>query len=280
MRLAAAVFAAWMTLAGCTHAQRTGAETAVAKALISDEQETQLGLQVKQELEQKQQVKYLDDPQVVGFVKGMTDRILPLAEKDRPGVKWQVKVIDDPKTVNAFATPGGFLYVYSGLLLAADNDAEVAGVLSHEAGHVVARHSARQMVDAFGLQAVLGLALGKNPGMLSQVVAGVGGQGLMLANSRGDETEADEYGAKYTSAAGYDPNGLITFFQKLQKMEGKSPGFAKFLSDHPATPDRISHLQKYIAEKHLTGSGGRDPAALAAVKQKIPKPSAAATPGA
>ena len=259
MRLGHAAVATLSLAMACSHSQRAKAETAVAKVLISDEQENQLGLQVRQELEQQQKVKYLDDPQVVAFVKGMTDRILPLAEKDRPGVKWDVKVIDDPKTVNAFATPGGYLYVYSGLLLAAENEAELAGVLSHEAGHVVARHSARQMVDAFGLQAVAGLALGKNPSVLSQVVAGAGGKGLMLANSREDETEADEYGARYASSAGYDPKGLITFFDKLRKMEGSTPGFAKFLSDHPATPDRIAHLEKYIADNHLSGSGGRIP---------------------
>jgi predicted Zn-dependent protease len=269
--VAAALVAAVLLAAGCTHAQRAGAETSLAKALISDQQESQIGLQVKQELEQKEHVKYLNDPEVGGFVRSITDKIFPLAEKDRPGVKWQVQVIDDPKTVNAFATPGGFLYVYSGLLLAADNASEVAGVLSHESGHVVARHSARQMVDAFGLQAVAQLALGQNPGLASQLAAGVGAKGLMLANSRQDESEADEYGAKYASAAGYDPRGLITFFQKLQKQEGKTPQLMKFLSDHPATPDRISHLEQYIAQHGLAGSGGRDAGPLTAVKNKIPK---------
>jgi beta-barrel assembly-enhancing protease len=266
-RAAAAVFA----VAGCTHAQLGGAETAVARALIPDEQENRIGLQVKQDLEQKEHVKYVEDAQVVSFVKGITDRVLPLAEKDRPGVKWEVKVIDDPRTVNAFATPGGHLYVYSGLLLAADNPSEVAGVLSHESGHVVARHSARQMVDAFGLQAVAALALGENPGLAAQIAAGVAGKGLMLANSRGDETEADEYGARYASAAGYDPRGLITFFQKLQKEEGKTPRLMKFLSDHPATPDRITYLEAYIADQHLSGAGGRDPGGLPAIKQKLSK---------
>ena len=272
--------AALIALAGagaCTHAQRASAETTAAKLLVSDEQEKQIGLQVQQELQQKEHVKYMEDPEVVAFVKGITDRILPLAEKDRPGVAWQVKVIDDPKTVNAFATPGGFLYVYSGLLLAADNPAEVAGVLAHEAGHVVARHSARQMVDAFGLQAVAALALGQNPGLATQVAAGVAGKGLLLANSRGDETEADEYGARYASASGFDPNGLITFFQKLQQQEGKSPQLLKLLSDHPATPDRISHLQAFITERHLGGSGGRDPDGLPALKGKLGR-GAVATP--
>jgi beta-barrel assembly-enhancing protease len=255
----------------CTHAQRAGAETAVAKVLVSDEQEKQIGLQVRQELEQKEHVKYADDPQVVAFVKSITDRILPLARKERPEVTWDVKVIDDPKTVNAFATPGGYLYVFSGLLLAADNPSEVAGVLAHEAGHVVGRHSARQMVDAFGLQAITALALGQNPGVAAQVASGIAGKGAMLANSRGDETEADEYGARFTSGAGYDPNGLVTFFQKLQQQEGKSPQVLKFLSDHPATPDRISHLQRYISERKLAGTDGKDPGPLPAVKQRLPK---------
>jgi len=118
MRLPALAISAVILGAGCTHAQRSGAETAVAKTLISDEQENQIGLQVKQELE-KEHVKYVEDPEVVAFVKGITDRVLPLAEKDRPGVKWEVKVIDEAGTVNAFATPGGHLYVYSGLLMAA-----------------------------------------------------------------------------------------------------------------------------------------------------------------
>jgi predicted Zn-dependent protease len=194
-------------------------------------------------------------------------------------VKWDVKVIDDAKTVNAFATPGGHLYVYSGLLQAAGDSAEVAGVLSHEAGHVVARHSARQMVDAYGLQAITELAIGKNPGVASQVAAGIAGKGAMLANSREDETEADEYGARYSTAAGYDPNGLITFFQKLQQQEGKTPQVLSFLSDHPATGDRIGHLRQFIADHHLSASGGHDAAALSAVKQRLPATAAAPPQG-
>lgn len=274
-----AALLAWLASSACTHAQRVSAETAVAKVVVSDEQEKQLGIQFRQELEQKEKVRYVQDPQVTGFVKEITDRILPLAQRDRPGVAWTVTVIDDPRTVNAFATPGGFLYVYSGLLLAASNPSEVAGVLAHEAGHVVARHSARQMVDAFGLQAVLSMALGQNPGLAQQLAAGVAGKGLMLANSRGDETEADEYGARYASQAGYDPMGLVTFFQKLQKQEGGSSQLLAFLSDHPATPDRIARVEAYVREHQLTGSGGRDPEGLPAVQQRIPKDDAGAPAG-
>ena len=269
LALATAALAVLST--ACTHAQRAKAETTAAKLLISDEQENQIGLQVKQQLETQEHVRYVEDPQVVAFVKGITDRILPLAEKDRPGVQWEVKVIDDPKTVNAFATPGGHLYVYSGLLLAASNPAEIAGVLSHEAGHVVARHSARQMVNAFGLQAVASLALGENPGLAKQLAAAIAAKGYMLQNSRQDETEADEYGARYAAGAGYDPRGLITFFQKLQKEEGQTPQLLKFLSDHPATPERIAHLQSYIEQQHLAASGGTSPEALPEVQARLSK---------
>ena len=267
-QIAAIILAGGPVLVACTSGQRASFETAAAKALVSDDEEKQLGLQVKQELEEKQHVKYLSDPAVNSYVQSVIDRILPSAKKDRPNQDWQLHVIDDMKTVNAFATPGGYIYVYSGLLAEADNEAELAGVLSHECGHVVARHSARQMVDAYGLEAVVALALGENPSLLNALASGVAAKGAMLANSRSDETEADEYGARYSSAAGYDPHGLVTFFEKLLKMQGSESKVLTFLSDHPATSDRIQHIQQYIAENHLTGSDlGAE--RLAPIKQRL-----------
>ena len=232
----------------------THAETMAAEQLITPEQENQLGLQVKQELETKQNVRYVTDPTVVSYVRGVADRVIAFGKKDRPEVAWQVNVIDDPKTVNAFATPGGYLYVYSGLILASDNEAELAGVMAHETGHVVARHSARNLVATYGLQAISQLVLGQNPGLVAQLASGIASKGLLLKHSRVDETEADEYGARYSSAAGYDPRGLVTFFQRLQAREGSSPEALVFLSDHPATPDRVSHVTEYIAAHGLAGS--------------------------
>lgn len=260
---------ALVALAGCSARQRISTETALANVLVPPEQEKQLGLQVKQQLEQEQHVQYVEDPAVTGYVNDVAGKILAQAKKDRPDVEWSVKVINDPKTVNAFATPGGYLYVYSGLLLAAANTAEVAGVLGHESGHVVARHSARQMVNAFGLETLASLAVGKNPGAASQLAAGLAGKTALLAYSRSDESEADEYGARYASAAGYDPHGIATFFQKLEQGEGQQPGWAAFLSTHPATPDRIKKVDAYIEKNHLTGSGGTSGAELAKVKERI-----------
>lgn len=252
---------------GCTK-QRISAEKAVAKALISTEQENELGLQVKKELEQKEKVKYVQDQAVLDYVRNISAPILKQASKERPDVKWKVNVIDDPKTVNAFATPGGYLYVYTGLILAADTEAELAGVMAHEAGHVVGRHSARAMVNAYGLQAITQVALGKNPGTAAQIASQLVTGGTMLAHGRGEETEADEYGARYAAGAGYDPHGLITFFQKLQAQQGSSPGFMKWLSTHPTNEKRIADLNKYIAQNRLTG-GKNAPGELPAIKQKL-----------
>lgn len=257
-----------LALASCSSQQRIQTETAVAKALISDDEENQLGAQVKQELEQQQHVRYIQDPVITGYVQKVANRIFQFASKERPNLEWQLHVIHDPKTVNAFATPGAFVYVYSGLLLAADNEAELVGVLAHESGHVVARHAARNLVSAYGVEAVLALALGKNPSLLAQIAASIAANGTLLAHSRSDENEADEYGARYSSMAGYDPHGLVTFFQKLQATEGKTPQFMGWLSDHPLTPDRITHVNQYIAEHHLTGSDvGAE--RLAPIKQRL-----------
>jgi predicted Zn-dependent protease len=262
------VIALSLLAASCATTALGTVEKDVAQLLISPEQENQLGLQFQQELEQKQHVVYLDDAIVVSYVRGVADRVITFGRRERSDVTWTVNVIDDNKTVNAFATPGGYLYVYSGLLMAADNEAELAGVMAHETGHVVARHSARQMVDAYGLEAVTSLALGNNPGLLGSLVTGVGEKGFMLANSRSDETEADEYGARYASAAGYDPHGLVTFFDKLRKQEGNSPRFLAILSDHPATPDRIDHVNGFIQQRGLGGTL-TNVAAFAPIKHRL-----------
>lgn len=277
------IVCAALAAASCATTGFGTVEKKVAEVLISPEDENKLGLEFKNELEQKQKVVYYNDPSVVNYVRGVADKVIVLGKKDRPDVQWQVNVIDDPKTVNAFATPGGYLYVYSGLILAADNEAELAGVMAHETGHVVARHSARQMVDAYGIDAISSLVLGKNPGLLASLASAVGTKGFMLANSRSDETEADEYGARYAAAAGYDPHGLVTFFDKLRAQEGSSPKFLAILSDHPATPDRIAHVNAYIAQNKLSGSVTNAPAftsmkkLVAAHKPATPSPGTGST---
>ncbi len=257
-------------MTGCTSQRLARAQRTAASLLVSDQQEEQLGQQVKTELETKEKIKYVEDPAVVEYVRTLSTPILQAANRDRAGVKWKVNVIDDPKTVNAFATPGGYLYVYTGLLLAADNEAEVAGVMAHEAGHVVGRHSAQALMLQYGEQALIDAALGKNSGTVAKIAAGLAGNGVGLAFGRGNETEADDFGAKYTAAVGYDPHGLVTFFQKLAAKEGKTPAVMKWLSTHPPSSERVQHLNQYISQNRLSGSDlGAE--RLAPIKQRLRK---------
>src|SRR5262249_2193609 len=122
--------------------------------------------------------------------------------------------------------------------------------------------------NTMGAQTVIEIALGQNPNQLAALAANVAAKGALLSFSREDETEADEFGARYSAQAGYDPHGIIQFFEKLKAMEGQHPAFAQYPSDPPATEDRIKHLQEYIPEKKLTGSElGAE--RLQPVKQKL-----------
>jgi predicted Zn-dependent protease len=275
-----ALLAAALSLAACGSQLQTQVETAAAKALIPPDQAKQIGVQLQAEL-QKQGVQFVSDPTVDGWVGKVAEPLFAEARKARPDLKdWKVRVINDPKTVNAFATTGGDLYVYSGLIQLADDGAELAGVIAHEIGHVALYHVQRQMVDAVGLEALTALALGNDPGVATQLVAGVGGKMAMLANSRGDEAQADDWGAVHASAAGYDPNGLVRFFKKLQAQEGKTPQALKWLSDHPTTPSRIEDIQKLIQTQNLHATG-KGPSGLDAVKAalgKLPPPPQPKTP--
>lgn len=254
-------------IANCSlTSQLPEAELAVAKALVSDDQEKQLGAQVHQQLE-ADGVKLSKDPVVNKYAEGLLAQLLPHARKDRE-TDWHVHVIDDPKTVNAFATPGGHLYLYTGLLLTADNESEVVGVLAHEVGHVVRRHSARQLVAQYGLQTVAAVALGSDPNMLKQISAAVVANGAILAHSRADENEADVYAVRYSAAAGYDPRGIAMFFRKLPAKSGTLNKLLTYVQTHPASADRIENVNAVIAREHLSGAKIGE-AELKAMKQHL-----------
>jgi predicted Zn-dependent protease len=237
----------------CTTQQRIRTETALAQSLISDEQSNQIGEQVHRELEANG-VRYLSNRAVTSYVESISAKLFDVARRDRPGVNYHVHVIDDAKTVNAFATPGGHLYVYSGLILATKNEAELAGVLSHEAGHVVGRHVERAMVNSMGFETLASMALGQNPSALKALAANVLGTGILRAHSRSEEIEADEYGAKTMAQLRYDPNAMVSFFGTLGKGETKGPAVLDWMRTHPVTQDRISNLQAFIQEQGLRGT--------------------------
>lgn len=257
-----------LTVAGAACSSQTAAEL-----LVSAEQENMLGAQLKAELEkgtaEMPAIKYLQDPALRAYILGLADKVVAIGKAERPEFTWTTEVIDDPTQVNAFATPGGYLYVFSGLLRAADNEAEVIGVMGHEVGHVLARHYARQLVKTYTLQGVIALALGQDAQGLTGLAANVLAQGYLLSHSRDAETEADEYGARLASQAGYDPNALGTFFAKLQALMGETPSILKYVMGHPLASDRQAHITAYIAEKKLA-IGATNAAMFQTMRAKLP----------
>lgn len=212
--------------------------------IFSTGQEIEMGAEFAREIES--QTKILDNVEWTDYINGIGRRIVSVC--DRPDIEYNFKIVDDSTTINAFALPGGYIYVYSGLLLKADNEAEVAGVIAHEVGHVVGKHSVKQLTKIYGYQFVVALALGNNPSMLEQIAADIlGGVGI-LYYGRDNEYEADAYCIKYVNLLGYDPNAMVTFFEKLDELQTKDPShIEKLMSTHPQPAERIEKIQEKIA---------------------------------
>lgn len=208
----------------------------VAKMSGSTESEVKQGRQLAAEVDR--QAKFIDDPVITEYVNRVGQNIVLHSDARIP---FTIKVIDSDE-VNAFALPGGFFYVNKGLLLAADNEAEVAGVMAHEIAHVAARHSVENQTKASLLEYLAmgtSIFLGGIPGMIYQNTAGLGLLTAFMKFSRGAESEADKLGVQYMYAAGYDPSAMSTMFEKLEAKNKKKPGLiAKAFATHPAPPDR------------------------------------------
>lgn len=153
---------------------------------------------------------------------------------------WTSYIIHNDTVVNAFATPGGHLYFYTGLIKTLENEAEFAGVMAHEMAHCSRRHSTDQLTRVYGLSLLISIVLGDNPSMLQQVAADIAGGLTALAFSRTMEYEADAYAVKYMSSTDYHPLALADFFIKLEGL----PHPPTFLSTHPSPDDRIAKINE------------------------------------
>ncbi len=211
----------------------------------STESEIKMGKSYAMQIEKS--TKFITDPVVTEYVNRIGQNIVKNSDCKVP---FTIKVIDSDE-INAMALPGGFFYVNSGLVLAADEEAELAGVMAHETAHVCAHHAAREMTRANYAQ------LGTIPLIF---IGGWAGYGIyeaanlaipmtFLEFSREFEAQADYLGVEYMYRAGYDPQAFITFFEKIQDLQKHKPGLvARAFSDHPQTPDRIAHTQEEIAK--------------------------------
>ncbi len=208
------------------------------------ESEIRMGKQYAQQVEAS--AKLVQDPVVTEYVNRIGQNIVRNSDARVP---FTIKVIDSDE-INAFALPGGFFYVNSGLILAADEEAELAGVMAHEIAHVAARHATRQMTrgNLANLGTIPLIFVGGGIGYAAYQAAGIAVPLTFMKFSRGFEAEADYLGLQYMYKSGYDPQAFISFFEKIQAKEKKKPGtLAKAFASHPQTPDRIENSQNEIA---------------------------------
>jgi beta-barrel assembly-enhancing protease len=218
----------------------------IGKLSGSMEKDVAIGRQLATEIDK--QSKFIDDPLITEYINRVGQNVVLHSDAKIP---FTIKVVDSDE-VNAFALPGGFFYVNKGLILAADNEAEIAGVMAHEIAHVAARHSIENQTKGSILEwgAIAGsIFLGGVPGMIFNNTAGLGLLASYMKFSRGAEEEADRLGVQYLYAAGYDPHAMGTMFEKLSAKNKKKPGFiSKAFSTHPQSLDRLQ-TSKALVER-------------------------------
>lgn len=183
------------------------------------------------------------------YVRGLTQQLLRTGKVAHSNdFAWQVKIIKDDKTLNAFAVPGGYLYVYTGLIKYLDTEDQLAGVMGHEIAHAAQRHSTQQMTKMYGLDVLTQIISGKkDPGLVSQVLLGL----VSLKFSRSHEAEADDYSVVYLCGTGLNASGAAGFFEKIKGTGGNPP---EFISTHPDPGNRIKSIK---AKAQSLGCSGK-----------------------
>jgi predicted Zn-dependent protease len=215
--------------------------------IFSTEDDAQLGLKLHQEIiANPKEYPILNNSQVNAYIQDIVNQIILSPKiKYRGTFKYQITVISNNEVVNAFATPGGYIYVYTGLLKFLDNEATLAGVLAHEIAHCERRHATQRMTKAYGVGILLDIVLGKNPTKTEEIAANLFVGLAFLKNSRDDEYEADEWAYEYLKSTPWYPGALIFFFDKVKQNEGNT-FLESLLSTHPLSQDRIDKLNKKI----------------------------------
>jgi predicted Zn-dependent protease len=210
--------------------------------IFSIEDDKQLGLQTKSQIEADPEQFPILSPTThaaaYAYINALRDDILAggqVTHKD--DFLWEVKIIKNDDVQNAFCTPGGYIYLYTGLIKYLDNKSSLAGVLGHEMAHADKRHSTAQLTKQYGVQTLLDVVLGNDQGLLTQI----GSQLVSLSFSRSDETQADEYSVTYLCPTKYQADGAANFFQKIIDQGSSNP--PAFLSTHPNPDNRVEHIR-------------------------------------
>jgi beta-barrel assembly-enhancing protease len=223
--------------------------------LFSDSDDVTLGQQLDEEIRSSPEEYPIltTHPHVKEYVVGIGERILRSQHIQKRDVyPYEFEIIHDDSTINAFCTPGGYIYVYTGLLHFLDNEATLAGVIGHEIAHAERRHATRRISAYYGTQILLAVALGQNPGILEQIAANLFTGLGFLANSRSDERESDRYSMMYLQDTEYYPGAIRFFFDKiLEQQPGRGGSFERLLSTHPLPQDRVAYVEQTAKEKNF-----------------------------
>jgi beta-barrel assembly-enhancing protease len=193
----------------------------------------------------------LNLPSAKTYVQNIINEIIVSPDvKYEKDFVYDIKIIHNDEVANAFAAPGGFIYVYTGLLKFVDNEATLAAVLAHEVAHCERRHATKRMTKQYGISFLLDLLLSDNPSQWEEIGSNLLTGLALLKNSRDDEYEADEYSFRYLQSTKWYPGGLIFFFDKIKDNEGS--GFLEeLLSTHPMPEDRVAAVEKMIEDANL-----------------------------
>lgn len=240
--------------------------------LFSPAQDIEMGQQASDDV--SKQLSLINDSQVVAYVTGLGKKLAAVAPNQSGGVKynWTFNVVNNSE-INAFALPGGFIYINRGAIEASQNEAQIAGVIAHEEGHVVMRHGTHQASEMILAQAPLSILaglLGQSSSLASQLAQlglTFGVNSILLRNSRGAESQADEVGAYILYRAGYDPYGMAQFFAIIQKKYPQQT--IQFFSDHPNPGNRIRNVDEEIPRLGPKKNWKTDSPDFQAVKQKL-----------
>jgi Zn-dependent protease with chaperone function len=237
--------------------------------MFSPQQDVEIGQQSAVEAER--QLPILNDSTVNSYINRIGQRLATNA--GGPGFQYRFRVVN-ASDINAFALPGGYIYVNRGVIDTARNEGEVAGVIAHEISHVALRHGTHQASKAYAAQAglqilggLLGGKIGGNTAQILNTVGGIGLNALFLKYSRDLETQADIRGAQILAASGYTPADMVSFFRQLENVDKSKK--TSWLSDHPAPPDRIARIEKERQLLHETATPTQNTAQLASVKTSL-----------
>ena len=233
--------------------------------IFSDAEEIKLGSEFAAKIEKE--LKIYVDPHISDYINQLGQVLV--RNSARPNITYHFKVVQDD-SINAFAIPGGYIYVNLGLIRFSNTESELAGVISHEVGHIVGRHGMKQLTKQYGFAALAQLLLGENKSQLEDLATKVVTSGVLLQYGREAEREADTLAVQQMHSSGIDPDGIVTFFEKLLGTEKRqTTKIEKLLSTHPGTRERVTRVNQQIQKLPVVSYASIDSVRFQAIRKRL-----------